>query len=324
MNFNIINEYITFSKSCINKYLKKILGKYYNQNIANRFLNIYINSRYYDIYLSSGKDLAFNIRENLINASNTMKKQEDPIEVDNTLQAFEFIYYFDNVIECESTKEKINEIEEFRKERLNINKNSKYNSELLNTIKEDLIKKKDYVDTIENKKFELSYELTNISNLYEVTLNQNLKFPIVYNSAVIDKIFNSSDISQRKAAVEYSFTALKVLKDVIKGNFNYRYLVKYPSGISKKKTLNNKLYSMIENEMLKERIIIKIQYSDFQNEKEAIYERMRKGYKYAIVLDDTFKDDVDSVKLLSVFKYILVKKDYIFKGLSKTKNVVFI
>jgi len=324
MNYNIINEYINFAKSCINKYLKKILGKYYNQDLVNRLLKIYINSRYYDVYLSSGKDLAFNIRGNVVGAANALKNDENNQEVDYTIKAFEYIFYFDNVLECESINEKINEIETFRKENLNINKNKKFNIELFNMVKEDLIKKKEYIDTIDNKKFDFGYDLTNISNLYDVSLNQNLKFPNVYNSTVVDKIFNSSEISQRKAAVEFSFASLKVLKDVIKGNFEYKYLVKYPSGIGKKKSLSNKLYSIIDNDMLRDKIYIKINYSDFIKEKDEIYAKMRKGYKYVVIIDDTFVDDADSVKILSIFKYIIMKSNCSFNGMNRFSNIIYI
>ena len=324
MNYNIINEYINFAKSCINKYLKKILGKYYDQDLVNRLIKIYINSRYYDIYLSSGRDLAFNIRENVIGAANALKNGDNNIKLDNIVKVFEYIFYFDNVLECESINEKINEIEVYRKEQLNINKNKKFNIDLFNTIKDDLIKKKEYIDTIENKKFEFDYELTNIKNVYDVCLNQNLKFPFVYNSTVIDKIFNSSEISQRKAAVEFSYASLKVLKDIIKGNFEYKYLVKYPGGISKKKSLNNKLYSIIDNDMLRDKIFIKILYSDFLKEKDEIYTHMRKGYKYVIILDEAFIDNEDSIKLLSIFKYIMLKRSSLVKGMEKFSNIIYI
>ena len=69
-------------------------------------------------------------------------------------------------MECESINEKINEIEKFRKDQLNINKNKKFNIELFNMVKEDLIKKKEYIDSIDNKKFEFEYDLTNIKNLW--------------------------------------------------------------------------------------------------------------------------------------------------------------
>ncbi len=324
MNYNIINEYINFSKSCVNKYLKKILGKHYNQNIVSRLMKVYVDSRYYDVYLSSGKDLAFNIRDNLFNLSEKLKKQENPKEVEYTLGCFEYVFYFDNVIECESINEKIAEIEKYRKEKLGINKNKKFNIDLFNTIKDDLIKKKEYIETIDNKKFEFNCELTNILNLYDVTITQNLKFPVVYNSAVIDKIFNSSEISQRKSAVEFAFAALKVLKDVIKGDFNYKYLVKYPGGISKKKILNNKLYSILDNDMLREKVIIKIEYSNFKKEKESIYEKIRKGYKFAVILDDSFVENEDDIKLLSVFKYILLRKDSRKEVEKRYKNIVHI
>lgn len=322
MNYNIVTEYINFAKSCVNKYLKKILGKHYNQDLSNRLLKVYINSRYYDVYLSSNQDLAFNIRENLIGTKDALLNDENKFELDNIIKAFEYIFYFDNVLECPSINEKITEIENFRKESLDINKNKKFNQDLFETIKEDLIKKKEYLDTIESKKFDFDCSLTNIKDLYDVTLTHNLKFPVVYNSAVIDKVFNSSELSQRKGVVEFSFSALKVLRDIIKGNFEYKYLVQYPSGISKKKTLSKKMFSILNNDLLKEKVFIKITYKDFKKEKDEIYGYMRDGYKFVVVLDNDFNEE--NIDLLSVFKYIMVDKNNTLKGINKYKNLIFI
>lgn len=322
MNYNIITEYINFAKSCINKYLKKILGKYYNQELSNRLLNVYINSRYYDEYLSSNQNLVYNIRENLEGTKKALINEENKKDLENIVNAFEYIYYFDNVLECPSINEKIEEVENFRKENLGINRNKKFNQDLFETIKEDLIKKKEYIDTIESKKFDFNFSLTNIKNLYDVRLTHNLKFPVVYNSVVIDKVFNSKDLTQRKGVVEFSYTALKVLKDIIKGNFEYRYLVQYPSGISKKKTLSKKMFSILDNEILKEKIFIKITYDDFNNEKNEIYSYMRSGYKFVVILDDDFKDE--NIELLSVFRYIMISKNSSSKVTSKYRNIIFV
>lgn len=324
MNYNVITEYINFSKICVNKYLKKILGKHYDQELVNRLLIVYVNSRYYDVYLSSGNNFALNIRENLQDTRSAIENNENKEQVDFILEAFEYMFYFDNVLECESINEKIEEIEVFRKERLGINRSKKFSGDLFNMIRDDLIKKKEYIDTIDNKKFDFDYSLTNIRNLYDVVLNQNLKFPIVYNSAVIDSIFKSDELSQRKAMVEYSFAALKVLKDIIKGNFEYKYLVKYPGGISRKKTLHKKLSTMIDNDILKEKVLIKINYDDFLKERDAIYTDMRRGFKYVVILNEDFEDNVDNVKLLSVFKYIIMKKNQSFNGKDRFSNIIYI
>lgn len=322
MKYNIVTEYINFAKSCINKYLKKILGKYYNQEYASRLLNVYMNSRYFDVYLSSQSNLEVDIRENLKSSAGSIKNEENKNELKNLIKAFEYIFYFDNVVECPSINEKIDEIEIFRKEVLGINKNKKFNQDLFDTIRDDLIKKKEYLDTVESKKFDFDCTLTNIRNLYDVTLTHNLKFPVVYNSTVIDKVFNSKELSQRKAVVEFSYAALKVLKDTIKGNFEYKYLVQYPSGISKKKTLSKKMFSILDNDILKEKIFIKISYEDFEKEKDEIYSYMRDGYKFVVILEKDI--NVEKIELLSIFKYIMIDKNKKIEGLSKFKNLIFI
>ncbi len=323
MNYNIITEYFNFSKSCVNNYLKKILGKYYDRDTAERYLKVYMDSRYFGKYSKEYVEFSDNVRNNLNYIYKLYERRDTDKKMYYTIKAFDFIYYFDNVIECESINKIIDEVETFRKDELGINKNKKFNNDLFEMVKADLIKKKEYLDTINSDKFNFDYDVTTMENVYEIRINQNLKFPVVYNSVMIDKVFNSADIAQRRATIEFAFGALKVLKDIIKGIFTFEYLVQYPSGISKKKTLYNKLFSILDNDILKDRVVIKINYTDFIEEKESIYENMRAGYKFAVVLDSSFKEDENNILLLKVFKYIIAQGNNQFRFLDNLRNVIY-
>ena len=324
MNNNIITEYFNFSKTCVNNYLKKILGKYYDRETGEKYLKIYMDTRYYGKYFNKNISFFDNVKNNM----NYIYKLNASVDKDKkiyyTIKAFEFIYYFDNVIACDSINEIIDEIETFRKEELGINKNKKFNADLFEQVKEDLIKKKEYIDTINSDKFNYDYNMTNLEDVYDVRINQNLKFPVVYNSVMIDKVFNSKDLAQRRAMIEFSFAALIVLKDIIKGVFDFEYLINYPSEISTKKTLYSRLMSILNNEILKERITIKINYSDFLQEKEIIYNEIRHGYKFAVILDSEFRDTEEDAALLPVFKYIIVSKKKNYMHLNNYRNIIYL
>lgn len=313
---NIVSDYIVFSKQCINKYFKIILDKDYNQDICNKLINLYIDTRYY----SSNSNLPFAIRATLNNALTEFKGLDLKTAL-NVVKTFNFIMYFDNVTECDSVVKVIEALAEFRQNVLNIPSDKVFQEKLLETIKEDLIKKKEYIDAFDVDKFNFEQSLTNIDKVYNVILNQNLKFPNVYNSAVIDKVFKSKDLADKRALVEYNYTAHQVLKDIIKGN-HYEYLVDYPREISKKEEEMDKLFNIFNNEVLIDRISIKINFDDFLKEKEKIYTYMRNGYKFAVQIDNKFIEDNHNLNLLKVFKYIIVKRRNSFIEINTYKNII--
>lgn len=316
MNSNIISEYINFSKQCINRYFKTILGKEYNKDIVNKLINSYIDSRYY----TNSENLPLTIRTNLNEAAKDFKGIDLKLAHD-VIKTFNFIMYFDNVIECESTVKVIEAIASFRVNVLGMKKDNKFNDSLFEMVKEDLIKKKEYLDTYDGDKFNFEYSLTNKDNVYNVHLKQNLKFPVVYNSTVIDRVFKSKELDNKRSLVEYNYTALQILRDIIQGKY-YEYLISYPSSISQKVKNMEKLFIIINHEMMLNRITIKINYEDFIREKEYIYEYMRMGYMFAACIDNTFIENDTNLNFLKVFKYIIVSRRNNFMEINKYPNII--
>ena len=312
----IVSEYISFSKQCINRYFKKILEENYHQEIVNILINNYIDSRYY----SNSDNLPLTIRTNLNKAKASFKGADLQI-ADNVIKTFNFILYFDNVIECESSVKVVEAIANFRETVLSIKQNKSFNDSLLEMVKEDLIKKKEFLDSFDSDKFQFDCQLTNLDRVYDVSLNQSLKFPNVYSSRAIDKVFKSKDLAEKRSLVEYNYTALQVLRDLIQGN-HYEYLVDYPSAISEKEEDFRKLFDVLDHEMLRKRISIKISFADFLKEKSKIYEYMREGFMFVACLDNSFIEDEANLNFLKIFKFIMVKRRNSFIDINNYKNVI--
>ena len=51
---------------------------------------------------------------------------------------------------------------------------------------------------------------------------------------------------------------------------------------------------------------MKIKYKDFEDNKELIYDLMKDGYRFAIIIDDSFEPTIINLRKLSIFKYMLV------------------
>lgn len=317
MTYNIIGEYINYSKQCINNYFKLIFDKKYHQGLVNTFLNEYINKR----YLSKDENIQLCVRKALNDTLKTIDKTNYEL-ASNIVKTFNFIMYFDNVVDCESTKEIIEAISLFRTNVLNIKTTPKFNDALMEMVRTDLIKKKEYLDNIDDKRFEFSYFLTNLNNVYDTKVDQNIKFPDVYNSIVINRVFNSKEMSIKRSTVEYSMAALKVLKDMIAG-IKYTYLINYPSGLSKNPEQFQKVFEILNHEVLKEGIVLKINFNDFLEEKEEIYKNMKEGFLFAAYLNE-FEESKTNIELLKVFKYIIIKRKSNLDVVKTFKNVILI
>ena len=53
---------------------------------------------------------------------------------------------------------------------------------------------------------------------------------------------------------------------------------------------------------------MRIEYADFIENKDKVYDLMRNGYRLAIVLDNTFEPEYANFQRLNAFNYILANK----------------
>lgn len=324
MSCNVLEEYINFSKTCLKKYVKKIMVKKYDQDIFDKFISIYVDSRYYNVAPNVKKSFEYNVAFNLREQVSAIKESGlDSNITEQTFKVFKYLLYFDNVKECDSIKSVIKELDEFRINELELPVDKDFQKEIYDMVKADLLYKKQFIEKLKTKNFDISFHLTNISGVYNAILQSNLKFPSLYDQKAIKKVFDSKEIFEERLIVEYSYVATQVLMDVIKGDFRKKYLVNYTVELNDKKNNLKKLLNTIDNDVAKEKVIIKLNYSDFMADKESIYIRMRLGFKYAVVIDEGFVYTENNLKFLTIFKYIIISSQSLYyKEFSQRDNVI--
>ena len=320
MSSNIFDKYIIFSKKCISKYMKLVMGNKFDQEIFDHLLKTYIDARYYDRTKEDSNDFLYKIGVEMVNRYEMMESEGfDLNALQNTFATFRSIIFFDSVVEVPSIREKVEEVAIQREENLGFKKSDKFVNKLFDEVKNDLIKKREFIESYETKDFELDYFLVDEKNLYETNLMHKLKFPKLYNKNAIDKVFSSKDISEESLYVEYKMVSLKVLRDIIKGRFNKKYLVRYCNDLNTKKNKQKSLFDILDNDVLKEKVVIKTNFSDFVKEKEVFYGKIRYGFKFAISLDESFVPSESNLEILSLFRYVLVDEKSKFYNVLKNK-----
>ena len=93
--------------------------------------------------------------------------------------------------------------------------------------------------------------------------------------------------------------------------------------LTKKWLLDNnikykKLISMLDNDLIRNRINLQVTYQEYTNHKEIINESINSGISFALELDETFDN---SFNILVLFKYVIVYEHLdIYDALTEDKN----
>ena len=240
------------------------------------------------------------------------KKLTDIYDKDMISKSLYFIWYItylDNINKCDDVNTLIENIIDNREKILCINDDIK--KELSDLIKNFIKKKEQFFINFESNDFILNEEKTNNKKVYIETIDYNIRFPKIYSTYSINKVFNSAIINENINFILYNMVANKILKNVLYDIYDINYIVTFPISIIEKKEKLNRLFEIIDNEMVKNNIVINIKYSDYKKNKELFNEYISLGYNLSLELDDSFEYTENNLIWLSIFKYVLGNSELI-------------
>ncbi len=300
----IVDKYIDFSLKNIYKYLKLILDKYYDKEIINPLVETYINIRYYNTDQKS-KNLEKNINYFLKQKSSDLINDKNEQKIKLSFYVFKYILYFDNVILYDNLKDIMDEILKFKTSQF-LDNNIQ---ELTKLVKENEKRKNDFLKSFTSNHFLLELNKTNKKNIYFVDLKNNIKFNKIYSSYSINKVYTSGIVNEQKDFIIYSLLSIEILNNVINGIFNQEYIVDFPLSILEKKQKTNRLFNIINNEMIKNSLVLKFTYSSYLDNKDIINDWIKEGFKVAIIIDEKYNYEIKEKMWLDIFKYIIIDQD---------------
>lgn len=312
MTTNVMEEYIKITKEELIELMKIVFEKSYDKSIATRFIDCYIDIRFYNFY---ERDEQLSFRKNFLNA---LKEEENRLlkefpekrkVIENTGLINYYLLYFDKMSKRTNIKDNIEKLHKIRKKYL-LKDNEDFKQTFYNTLLNYTKIKEDFIKKFETNKFFLkftSYE--NIKNVYRVNIRYNIKFPSIYSMQAIENAFNRGLIQEDKLFVEYYLLAIHVIEDIIKANFKKQNIAEFDVKLLKKQNKLKSLLNIINNPAIQDKINLKITYSEFCNNKEEIYNLMRNGYRFAVILDETFTPDYINIEKLQVFNFIIASKE---------------
>lgn len=318
MSINIAKKYIDFSNQCLIQYLKLIIGGKVSQANFKKILTTYNNVRYYNYYpmVSSNKSSNLNYYLNKtiyeLYPTYSHEKLQGISELVRFVLSLDFIH-FDQIEGAVLTATAL---------RTDKTDETEFVSKLTKLLKENMNRKNKYLDSFKTDIFRLHYEKTYNSKVTLVDLDYDIKFPTLYSAFAIKKVYNSGIIDEQKLFIEYTLLAVKTLKEVINNDFGSRYIVDFPYTIFRKKTKKTRLFTLIDSDALKEKIIVKMDSSQFELNQDAVIEMIQAGFKMAIEINANFEFNKSNLKLLEIFEYIIVSHEDASKIEYKNKVII--
>lgn len=295
MSLNVMNTYLKFNRKRLISYSKIILEKYYNKNILESLLDTYINCRYVDILDNLS---AKSINKELVKKAEELSKEEEVMNIKLVLQFFPFIYYLDGFLkkDCDATIDKINN---FRKKNLGLDS---LDNELKTNLISDKKKIEKYIDSFNSKDFNLSINKTNIKNLYDTNLEHDIKIPKLYSEFAINNVYNRGIVLENRLFINYYMVSINILKDILDLD-NNSYIVSFSNSLFEKEDKLKRLFNIIDNDVMKDRIIIKVYEDEFLEYKDEFLNYISEGHKFIIYLNSDSKIKNDPI--IKVFSYMV-------------------
>ena len=326
MTINVLEEYIKITRNEINDYMKLIFERKFLKRISDQYIDAYINVRFYNFY---NKDEELSFRKNYLNVIKETEKNiiedypEDQKLIEDMGLFYYYILYFDRISYRKNSKETVEKLYKMRK-RILQKDNENFKEEFYKTYRSYLSKKIKFIKQFEDDEFFLKIiPYKEVENTNKVILQNNIKLPKVYSNWAIDKAFNTGIISEDKLLVEYNLVSGVVIRDLARGNFKKQYILQFETTLLKKTKKIKRLLNIIDNPAIQDKVNLEIKYFDFEKNKEAVYELMKLGFKFAVVIDNTMDVSFSTLKKLNVFNYCIVNKNlHHYEDIIKSKAIL--
>ena len=294
MSLNVMNTYLKFNRRRLIGYSKIILEKHYNKNIFEGLLDTYINVRY--IELPSGISVKL-INKELVKKAEELSLKHDVEDIKLILTYFPYIYYLDGFLnkDIEIT---INKINDYRKKYLKL---EKLDNELRNNLINDRKRITKYLDSFDSKDFYLNLNKTNIKNLFKTEVLHEIKIPKLYSEYAINNVYNRGIVLENKLFINYYMVSKLILIDVLNKDSKY-YIVDFSKTLILKEDKVKRLFNIIDNDLIKDRIILKVSENDFYEYRDSYLKYINEGYKFILYLNKESELNNDAIR--RVFSYI--------------------
>lgn len=297
---SMLNIYFNYIENSLYNYFKFLLGKDYKYKIVRLFIEKYIDVRYYNNSIYKDKNLADKLgKEFKLIAKELIKEDEEDSDlIKNICALFGYVLYFDDYCDYADLGVLVDSL--FDEEYVKVSPNIK--GEFTSFIKETISKKESYHNLFRTNNFKLEYKRLK-RNLVKVNINNSIEISKLYSDYAKDKAFNEGIINEDKRYVLIRMLSEEILLNSIKGDYSLKYVIDLPESFFDKQKKFKRLISMLDNDLIKDHISLKVTYEEYIRNKDIINNSISSGINYSLELDKTFDNDFNCFVL---FKNVIV------------------
>lgn len=306
---SVINEYISFKRKNMIKYLKTIMNRVefssFESFVIDMFCNIYFQSYYYGIYETI--DIGDNLKtDDAVKKELYGKKLELLKSIDDSEVLEEYNAYI----------RKINDINEIYKKMLvilDIDQEDLYLKPLAKMIKSDIKKEEKFLDLISCNDFKIRYhKFKNYNDFKFIDMTYNIKkLERSYKKSVIDQVYNSSSLDIARIMTMLKILETELLIKMINHDNCGKYFITITEMFLQNKENLTALLNLLDNVYVKDHVVILIPNKVYKRH-SAYFKRMIGKYQFGLLIDFSHIMDVsvklDSLNENKLFDFIIVEK----------------
>lgn len=314
MTYNIMAEYTGYTKKFIHELMQEYFKEQYDHEIVEEYTETYIEARYNNYGGNENQRVFYRrIYSALQEKAKSLEYNADEEKhqvIKNMLETFQYIFYIDFVrpIKIE-LKEFVSQMYEKRITKFELKRDGELKDKLYKMIKNFREQKENYLDSFKSDDFELvttKYHL--VKDVYKVDLKYNFKMPYIFSENAITDVYNENIVNEDKLTIEYLMLTVFNIRMILEGKFTTQYLVDFPVTLFDKPKKLEQTLRIINDPAIQDKIKIKIKYRDFVIHRDDIYGLMKSGYKFAVIIDDSFIISKEHIKKLAMFDYVILSK----------------
>ena len=297
MDYNIVNKYIDFVKREYFNYFRLVLDKKYQKQLCVPFVDRYIEVRYYnETNYFREKDFINRLNKELIDVFEDVCDDENEDNLKNIVALFGYLVYFDDIGYIEDMQLIIDTLVD--DENIKIERSDGLGKEIRKWYNQFRKSKDKFNDAIISKDFTV-IETRVHRKLYELTLAHNVKISNLYSEYAISRAYNSGVINEDKLFITCILGSSLVLNNAINLDFTRYFVVDMVPTLYEKVKKFNRLFSLLDNVLVKKFISIRITYSDYKSNRDRINKLINDGYMFGIIIDDSFNGNINELVLFS-------------------------
>ena len=283
----------------LNVLLKNEKAYIYKSNMRTAFIDEYMNLKFFS-FDSDRKSIKKNIKS--FGSDLTAKNIRDEKKV-NTIRAYTDCFLLISSIEDKKKCDLVDEIKSAFDLDDEVVDSMAYDIEQILTYSNDNLK--GILDKLYTNIFEVKYnKIVGQKNLYGVQLNHNISFSKVYSDYIVDKTYTEGVISEDKIAVLLNMLLCKIVNDMMKLDYDSKYIVYIPNALYGKDKKLDKIISTIDNEYAKSHVYFLTSVSNMMRNKDDIRRLRKKGYGFALAFNkhvDLKNDDMGYVYMADYY-----------------------